>query len=58
MIRVHAGFVPFHLHFHLQTTPDLMDGEGLPAQFENYEADDEPIARGEPVRGQTVAPAT
>jgi|TARA_A100001391_G_scaffold193813_1_gene169516 hypothetical protein len=47
-----------HLHFHLQTTPDLMDGEGLPAQFENYEADGQPIARGEPVRGQTVGPAT
>ncbi|WP_421952384.1 peptidoglycan DD-metalloendopeptidase family protein [Pelagibacterium sp.] len=47
-----------HLHFHLQTTPDLMDGEGLPAQFQNYEADGEPIARGEPVRGQAVAPAS
>ncbi|AEQ50739.1 peptidoglycan DD-metalloendopeptidase family protein [Pelagibacterium halotolerans] len=45
-----------HLHFHLQTTPDLMDGAGLPAQFQNYEADGEPVARGEPVRGQVVAP--
>ena len=25
-----------HLHMHLQTTPDLTDGEGLPAQFVNY----------------------
>ncbi|HCO56091.1 MAG TPA: hypothetical protein DIT93_13900 [Pelagibacterium sp.] len=47
-----------HLHFHLQTTPDLSEGEGLPAQFQNIEIDGEPVARGEPVRGQTVAPAT
>eukprot|EP00873_Tetraselmis_striata_P032722 jgi/Tetstr1/452986/TSEL_040022.t1 len=46
-----------HLHFHLQTTPELRDGEGLPAQFQNYIADGEPVVRGEPVRGQTVAPA-
>lgn len=46
-----------HLHFHLQTTPDLMDGEGLPAQFQTYLADGQPVARGEPVKGQTVAPA-
>lgn len=47
-----------HLHFHLQTTPDLRDGEGLPAQFNNIEIDGEPVVRGEPVRGQTVSPAT
>lgn len=46
-----------HLHFHLQTTPDLIEGEGLPAQFQNYEADGEPVERGEPVRGESVAPA-
>lgn len=45
-----------HLHFHLQTTPDLFDGEGLPAQFQDYRADGQEVARGEPVRGQTVAP--
>lgn len=44
-----------HLHFHLQTTPDLTDGEGLPAQFQDYVADGEPVERGEPVKGQTVA---
>ena len=46
-----------HLHLHLQTTPDLLAGEGLPAQFQNYLADGEPVDRGEPARGQTVAPA-
>ncbi|GGA54261.1 M23 family metallopeptidase [Pelagibacterium lentulum] len=44
-----------HLHFHLQTTPDLMNGEGLPAQFQSYLADGEPVDRGEPIRGQIVA---
>lgn len=43
-----------HLHFHLQTTPDLNDGEGLPAQFQNYVADGDPVDRGEPEAGQTV----
>ena len=45
-----------HLHFHLQTTPDLRDGEGLPAQFTAYSADGEAMTRGEPIRGQTVSP--
>lgn len=45
-----------HLHFHLQTTADLYEGEGLPAQFQDYRADGEPVARGEPIRGETVAP--
>lgn len=44
-----------HLHVHLQTTPDLLDGEGLPAQFTDYLADGEPVERGEPERGQTVS---
>lgn len=46
-----------HLHFHLQTTSDLSAGEGLPAQFRGYIADGNPVARGEPVRGQKVTPA-
>ncbi len=46
-----------HLHVHLQTSADLATGEGLPAMFENYLADGQPVARGEPVQGQTVAPA-
>lgn len=46
-----------HLHFHLQTTPLLHQGEGLPAFFEGYVADGRPVARGEPLQGQVVAPA-
>lgn len=45
-----------HLHVHLQTTPDLAAGEGLPAQFHDYVADGAPVDRGEPVRGQVIAP--
>ncbi|MEM6762157.1 MAG: M23 family metallopeptidase [Pseudomonadota bacterium] len=43
-----------HLHFHLQTTPHLGSGEGLPAQFIDYEANGVPVARGEPKRAETV----
>ncbi|MEO0909187.1 MAG: M23 family metallopeptidase [Pseudomonadota bacterium] len=43
-----------HLHFHLQTTPELGAGEGLPAQFLNYQANGARIERGEPVRGETI----
>ena len=43
-----------HLHFHLQTTPTLHEGEGLPAQFVGYRADGEDVERGEPRRGETV----
>lgn len=46
-----------HLHFHLQTTPVLGDGEGLPAFFEDYVADGSVVERGEPVKGQIVSPA-
>ncbi|WP_246665976.1 M23 family metallopeptidase [Aquamicrobium sp. LC103] len=45
-----------HLHFHLQTTPSLGAGEGLPAFFRDYVADGERVEKGEPQRGQTVAP--
>ena len=45
-----------HLHMHLQTTPDLADGEGLPTQFVNYTADDLPVERDEPMAGQQIAP--
>jgi hypothetical protein len=47
-----------HLHFHLQTTPNLSDGEGLPAYFNDYLADGEPVERGEPQAGQTLKPAS
>ena len=43
-----------HLHYHIQNTPDYLDGIGLPAQFNDYSADDAFIERGEPVRGQIV----
>lgn len=46
-----------HLHLHMQTTPDFGRGEGLPAFFRDYLADDLPVERGEPVRGQRVRPA-
>jgi hypothetical protein len=44
-----------HLHFHLQTTRGE-DGKGLPAQFTTYWADGASVERGEPRRGQFVAP--
>jgi len=45
-----------HLHFHLQDGPVFHQGKGLPAFFNHYTADGEPVERGEPTRGQTVAP--
>lgn len=45
-----------HLHLHMQTTPELGTGEGLPGQFQDYTADGKHVARGEPVRGQTISP--
>ncbi len=43
-----------HLHYHLQTTPNWLDGEGLPAQFQNYYANGQFIKRGEPVQGEII----
>lgn len=43
-----------HLHYHLQTSPSLTTGVGLPIQFENYYTDDAFTARGEPITGQVV----
>jgi Peptidase family M23 len=43
-----------HLHYHLQNTPVMFEGEGLPAQFQNYEADGQAVARGEPFWNQQV----
>ncbi len=43
-----------HLHYHLQNTPEYLNGIGLPAQFVNYYADDKLIKRGEPVKNQIV----
>jgi hypothetical protein len=43
-----------HLHYHLQNTPEYLDGIGLPAQFISYFSDDVLIERGEPVRDQSI----
>ncbi|PKV50254.1 peptidase M23-like protein [Aquimarina sp. MAR_2010_214] len=43
-----------HLHYHLQTTADPFNGEGLPAKFLNYYADGVLIEKGEPVRNQKI----
>jgi len=43
-----------HLHYHLQNTSQWRNGEGLPAQFQNYIANGKFIHRGEPVRGQII----
>lgn len=43
-----------HLHYHLQNTPELFNGEGLPAQFQSYRANGKRVERGEPTRGQLV----
>jgi len=45
------------LHYHLQDTPDLAKGTGLPATFLRYVADGRPVASGQPIRGQQVSPA-
>jgi hypothetical protein len=45
-----------HLHFHLQTTPILGVGNGLPAQFMHYRANGKHVTRGEPLRGETIRP--
>lgn len=45
-----------HLHFHMQDAPEFGKGDGLPVFFEDYSADGKPVARGEPVQGQTIAP--
>ena len=43
-----------HLHYHLQNGPVFGQAEALPAQFSGYLADGQPVARGEPVKGQAI----
>ncbi len=43
-----------HVHYHLQNTPTFLNGDGLPAQFQDYRANDKRVDRGEPTRGQLV----
>lgn len=45
-----------HLHYQLQNGPQFGSSAGLPAQFMNYIADETPVARGEPAKGQTIRP--
>jgi hypothetical protein len=45
-----------HVHYHLQTGKRFGEGLGLPAFFNGYQANGVPVARGEPQRGQVVAP--
>ncbi len=46
-----------HLHFHIQDSPNFGEGDGKPAFFNDYLSNGEPVERGEPRRGETVAPA-
>lgn len=46
-----------HLHYQLQNGPAFGTAAVLPAQFTDYLADGQPVARGEPVKGQTIRPA-
>ncbi len=43
-----------HLHYHLQNGPKFGSGEGLPAQFRDFCADDKAVAVGEPHKGQRI----
>lgn len=43
-----------HLHFHLQTTANLTNGDGLPAYFNEYLADGQMVEQGEPQAGQYI----
>lgn len=46
-----------HIHYQLQDGPRFGEAAGLPAQFRNYRADGEVVARGEPAKGQHIRPA-
>jgi hypothetical protein len=43
-----------HLHYHLQNSPVIFKGEGLPIQFQSYVADGKEITLGEPLWNQYV----
>jgi murein DD-endopeptidase MepM/ murein hydrolase activator NlpD len=47
-----------HLHYQLQAGPEFGVSAALPAQFSDYVADGQPVARGEPVKGQQIRPAS
>lgn len=43
-----------HIHYHLQTTPIIFSGEGLPAQFLSYISNSNYIEKGEPSFGEII----
>lgn len=47
-----------HLHYQLMDAPEWLKAHGMPAVFVDYLADGKPMARGEPKRGQQLAPMT
>lgn len=44
-----------HIHYHLQNSPDIDNGEGLPIKFESYFSNGEYIEFGEPIIGERVS---
>ncbi len=44
-----------HLHYHLANAADLVQADGLPAQFQHYVADGKQVERGEPMQGQVLS---
>ena len=47
-----------HLHYQLMDAPEWLKAHGMPSVFVDYLADGKPISRGEPRRGQQLAPMT
>ena len=43
-----------HLHYHLQNQASIGHGEGLPAKFNNYYANNIFVSIGEPLKKQTI----
>ena len=43
-----------HLHMHMQNTPVLFKGEGLPMQFQNYTADKKFVSAAELTAGKSL----
>jgi murein DD-endopeptidase MepM/ murein hydrolase activator NlpD len=43
-----------HIHYHLQDTPDIDQGEGLPVKFISYYSNGRYLESGEPKIGETI----
>lgn len=51
-----SGNSPFtHLHYHLQTTGEWFNGQGLPVQFGSVAVNGKAVKDAEPVRGDVVS---